>query len=528
MCAKLMIFRLLAPLLLLTLGAMAYATTEDLGIAKADRLDYQLRTASATAASTPEAQAVSEPVAARTEPEPASVEGLPIPFVKQPDDLWVRLRAGFKMPETNDPLVRKWENYYASHPQYLQRIFDRSRPYIYHVASELEKRNMPMELALLPMIESAYNPKAVSPAQAAGMWQFIPATGKRFGLERTWWYDGRRDVVAATSAALSYLGELYGMFGDWSLALASYNWGENAVARAVNKKQAVGIEQPGYADIKMPDETRNYVPKLLAVRNIISNPAAFGIALLTLPNKPYFSAISPGKHMDVKIAAELAEIPIEELLRLNPGFVRPVIAHKEDRLLVLPTDKIEVFNKNLASYDKPLLNWQPYVTRPGETYSQLAGRFGLSLAQLKDINDIPAKDARARGQTILVPKSADIVQKEQNTLQALAANRKGELVKKTVPDEKAAAPVTHKVVKGDTLYSVAQKYKITTKDLQKNNKLKGEQLQVGSELKIAKPAGLPKEYIVQKGDTVASLAKKLGMTPASIGKIQPGRRIVIQ
>jgi len=342
----------------------------------------------------------------------AASGNMPIPYAKPPDDLLARMRAGFKMPDMDDPLVRKWENYYASRPQFMQRVLERSRPYLYHVADEVEKRGMPMELALLPFIESAYNPQAVSPAQAAGMWQFIPGTGKRFGLERTWWYDGRRDVVAATSAALNYLGELYGMFGDWSLALASYNWGENAVARAVKKKQkASGDPDTGYLDIKMPAETRNYVPKLIAVRNIISNPAAFGVALLALPNKPYFRTITPGRHMDVKVAAELAEIPVEELLRLNPGFVRPVIAHKEDRQLVLPANKVETFQRNLAEYDKPLLNWQPHVTRAGEPYTQLAKRVGLSVAQLKDINDISTRETRARGQTILIPKSSDVVQK---------------------------------------------------------------------------------------------------------------------
>lgn len=489
--------------------------------------------------------AASAPAAGAENVSPESAD-LPIPYVKPPDDLLARMRAGFKMPHMDDPLVRKWENYYASRPQFMQRVLERSRPYLYHVADEVEKRGMPMELALLPFIESAYNPQAVSPAQAAGMWQFIPGTGKRFGLERTWWYDGRRDVVAATSAALNYLGELYGMFGDWSLALASYNWGENAVARAVKKTQkASGDPDPGYLDIKMPNETRNYVPKLIAIRNIISNPAAFGVALLALPNKPYFRAITPGKHMDVKVAAELAEIPVEELLRLNPGFVRPVIAHKEDRQLVLPAHKIETFNKNLVAYDKPLLNWQPYVTRAGEPYTQLAQRVGLSLAQLKDINDIPARENRARGQTILIPKSSDVVRKEQDTLTALAANRKGVPIEKGESDEALAPRATptthHRVVAGDTLYSIARANKISPDELKRINGLKSDRLVVGTSLRVqsspaaTKPSESRLEYTVRKGDTLSAIADKFHVPAAELKRknkigsiLRPGIRLTIR
>jgi membrane-bound lytic murein transglycosylase D len=440
----------------------------------------------------------------------------------------------------DDPLVRKWENYYASRPQFMQRVLERSRPYLYHVADEVEKRGMPMELALLPFIESAYNPQAVSHAQAAGMWQFIPGTGQRFGLERTWWYDGRRDVVAATSAALNYLGQLYGMFGDWPLALASYNWGENAVARAVKKTQkASGEPDPGYLDIKMPDETRNYVPKLMAVRNIISNPAAFGVALLALPNKPYFSAITPGKHMDVKVAAELAEIPVAELLRLNPGFVRPVIAHKEDRQLILPANKIETFQRNLASYDKPLLNWQAKATRAGEPYSEIAKRSGLSLAQLKDINDIPAREARARGQTILIPKSLDVVNREQDTLDALAAKRK-EVSTPVQSPRVATTASSYRVKAGDTLFSIARNSTMTVDEIKRVNGLKSNQLVVGTLLRLPPPntpAAAPtrRDYLVKKGDTLGGIANRFGTSVTELKRrnkigatLRPGMRLTIQ
>ena len=456
-------------------------------------------------------------------------------------DLWIRIRKGFVIPDIDSPLVAKWENYYASRPDYLNRIISRSNPYLYFVVEEVEKRGMPMEFALLPMIESAYNPKAISSAQAAGMWQFIPATGKRYGLERTWWYDGRRDVVAATGAALSYLQEIHDMFGDWQLALASYNWGENAVKRAVNKNMTAGLPSD-YIDLKMPDETRNYVPKLLAIRNIIADPSAYGVTLSPVNNQAYFTTLQTGKHMDVSVAAHLAEISVDELLRLNPGYIRPVIAHKEDRQMVLPIANKEIFERNLANYTEPLLNWQPYVTKSGERLDDLASTFGIELAELRDINDIANKDSIARGQTILVPKVIGLELAERQTLAALHKNRESDSIDTGASDAPKSMPVLaqtnkssdHRIAKGDTLFNIANRYGMSVAQLKLLNGQKSDLLVVGDTLEVqsrSKAATLT-SYVAKRGDTYNIIAKKYDLELDDLKKwnrqsLVPGMNVVL-
>lgn len=336
-------------------------------------------------------------------------------------DLWDIIRHGFEMPHLDMAEIAAQERYYSKHPEYINRIVSRGSRYLYHIVSEVQRRGMPMEIALLPIVESAYNPRAESSARASGIWQFIPSTGKMYGLERTWWYDGRRDIIAATDAALDYLERLYDIFGDWPLALAAYNWGDGSVRRAQAKNSAIGYPTD-YTAIKMPTETRNYVPKLLAIRNIIANPMAFGVTLAMIPNQPYFTTLKSERHMDVHIAATLAEITVDELLHLNPGYIRPVIAHKENRKLVLPIEKAETFKKNLARYNKPLLNWQPYTTKRGESLQYIAEKHHVLLETLQAVNSL-GRESKARGQTILVPLAPQLNSAEQKTIMAIAANR---------------------------------------------------------------------------------------------------------
>ncbi|WP_348945854.1 LysM peptidoglycan-binding domain-containing protein [Chitinibacter sp. FCG-7] len=534
--------RLCAALLSLGFALPAFAL-------ESGKLDYQLR--SLTPAPAPAITANTQLAIDQlfTDPAPQALadslpqwqKHTPQPLASQ-QNLWERVRNGFAIPDIESPLVTKWENYYASRPDYLNRIIERSNRYLYHVVGEVEKRGMPMEFALLPMIESAYNPKAESHAKAAGMWQFIPDTGKRYGLERTWWYDGRRDVVAATDAALSYLQDIHGMFDDWQLALASYNWGENAVKRARDRNLAAGLPA-SYIDLRMPDETRNYVPKLLAIRNIIADPAAYGVKLRDIPNQPYFATLQPGKHMDVSVAAKLAGISVEELLRLNPGFIRPVIAHKEDRKLVLPIEKKEIFERNLASYQQPLLNWQPYVTKQGESFEQLASTFGIDSAELRDINDIAANDRSARGQTILVPKVAGLDISERQTLAALHKNREAEAIdtgEKDTPKPVLAAARSgeklagreHKVARGDTLFNIAKRYNLSVAELKAMNGLKGTQVALGDSLRVGNASATPRSYVVKRGDTLASIARKLNVDLMDLKKmnrkpITPGMTLVM-
>lgn len=270
-----------------------------------------------------------------------------------PADVWDRMRALFTMPDLNGPLVVQQQQAYLRRPEMLKTMFDRSRRYLFHVVQELERRGLPGEVALLPMVESGYNPYALSPAQASGLWQFIPGTGRRFDLPQTSAYDARRDVVEATRAAMDYLAMLYDMHGDWHLALASYNWGENAVLRAVARNRASG-GPARYDALKLPDETRLYVPKLQALKNIIANPQAFGIDLGPLPNEPYFVTVKNTRDIDAKVAANLAEISLAEFRALNPGHNRGVIPGGDKAFIVLPADKAEAFERNLHDYRERL------------------------------------------------------------------------------------------------------------------------------------------------------------------------------
>ena len=234
------------------------------------------------------------------------------------------------------------------------------------------------------------------------MWQFIPSTGKLYGLQQNFWYDGRRDVLAATSAALDYLEKLHGMFGDWNLALAAYNWGEGAVGRAIAKNQAKGLPTD-YESLTMPGETRNYVPKLQAVRNIIANPEQFGITLANVPNRPYFATVTTSRHIDVKLAASFAEMSIEEFRFLNPAHNKPVIKASGTETIVLPIDKIAVFQRNLAANERPLVSWQAYTMRRSDKPEQIAAKHGMTLAQLKEVNGVNGTKKIVAGQTLLVP-----------------------------------------------------------------------------------------------------------------------------
>ena len=322
--------------------------------------------------------------------------------VLPPKNVWDRIRSGYAMTPIDNDLVRDWENWYSNRPDYVARMIDRSSRFLFHIVEEVEKRRMPMEVALLPMIESAYNPVAYSRSHASGIWQFIPSTGKDYGLRQNWWYDGRRDVIAATSAALDYLEKLHRLFGDWNLALASYNWGEGAVGRAIEKNRAKGLPTD-YESLTMPAETRNYLPKLIAVKNIISNPARYGLQIADVPNEPYFETVTVKRHIDVKVAAKLAEMPPEEFKFLNPGHNKPVIRAGEAERIVLPKHKVAMFLSNLESHDKPLVSWQAVTLRPGEKAEKVAAKHGMTLAELKQVNGLADQRRIVTGQPLLVP-----------------------------------------------------------------------------------------------------------------------------
>ncbi|MBP6710687.1 MAG: transglycosylase SLT domain-containing protein, partial [Propionivibrio sp.] len=309
-----------------------------------------------------------------------------IDLTSDTDDLFLRIRNGFSMPDISNDLVLSHQQWYLNRPDYLRRMVERSGRYMHHIVEEIDKRGMPMELALLPMVESAYNPMALSRSKASGLWQFIPTTGKHFNLDQDWWKDERRDIVASTAAALDYLQSIYEMHGDWQLALASYNWGEGAVGRAIGKNKAQGLPTD-YQSLTMPSETRNYVPKLQALKNIFSSPAIMAqLDLPTIPNQPYFATVTNAANIDVKVAAELADMPVQEFVALNPSHNRPVI--KSDTPLVIPADKLDTFMSNLEAHEqsnKPLSLWQAYTMQRGDRLDKIAARFGMTTMNLKAI-----------------------------------------------------------------------------------------------------------------------------------------------
>ena len=323
-------------------------------------------------------------------------------------DVWGRIRSGYAIPDLNNALVTRHAQAYAAHPANLSRISGRASPYLYHVVSELEKRGMPTELALLPVIESAFNPQAMSSANAAGLWQFVPGTGKDFDLKQNMFKDERRGVIASTDAALTYLQRLYTMFGDWPLALAAYNWGEGNVQRAIKKNQAEGkpTDFDSLAEL-MPAETRNYVPKLQAVKNVIANPAQYGVTLPAIDNQPYFTTVDKTSDIDLAVAAQLAEMSIDEFKALNPQFKKPVIIGGAQTKILLPKENAEKFHINLAQWGHALSTWTTHkITGARVSIAQLASKFGTTPEVLRQANNIPAQSRLKAGSTILVPKTS--------------------------------------------------------------------------------------------------------------------------
>ena len=360
----------------------------------------------------PRRTAVPAPASARA---PAKVAAAPA----GPTDVWQRVRNGYQMGNSFNPLVADWETYYSSRPDYFAKMIDNASHFMYHVTTEVERRGMPLEIALLPMIESAFNPVAYSSAHASGIWQFIPSTGKTYGLKQNWWYDGRRDVIAATQAALDYLQTLHRMFNDWELALAAYNWGEGAVQRAIERNQARGLPTdyqslyPG-----MPAETRNYVPKLMAVKNIIGNPARYGIALAHVPNEPYFETVTIRRHIDITLAARFAGMTMEEFRFLNPAHNKPVINSDSAETIVLPRNRVALFNSSMAQYaNLPLVATKSHVVKAGERPETIAEQYGISVAELNGMNNIGPRNRIYTGRTLTVPNRDDL----QPVLAALPA-----------------------------------------------------------------------------------------------------------
>jgi len=406
-----------------------------------------------------------------------------------PTDAWERIRRGFAVPNLDNELTREWTAYYASHPQSVQRMSERAGKYLYYIVEEINRRGLPTELALLPFIESAYDPTAFSRAKASGLWQFVPATGTHFNLKQDSWRDERRDPVASTNAALDYLEYLFNMQGDWYLALASYNWGEGSVRRAMERNAAAGLETD-YLSLTMPAETRNYVPKLQAIKNILADPDRYAVTLPTVENAPYFVTVEKTQDMDVDLAAKLAEMPMEEFRALNPAFNRPLLRGEHTPNLLLPADRVATFNANLEAYEGKLTTWEVYNAQRGESLAAVAKRFGISENTLREINGLASRGRVATPNSLLVPGAGNVrlasyQQSPQEALKDVKPDRAIAVV--PVPGKstaRAANVRTHKVKKGDTLSAVARRYGTTVNAIKALNNLKGSALKIGATLRV--------------------------------------------
>lgn len=378
-------------------------------------------------------------------------------------DLWARIRLGYGLPELQSQLVADHVQWYTSRPDYVQRMTGRASRYLFHVVEEIQRRKMPTELALLPFIESAFNPQAMSSARASGMWQFMPATGKDFELKQNLFRDDRRDVLASTRAALDYLQRLYNQFNDWHLALAAYNWGEGNVQRAINKNQRAGLPTD-YLSINMPAETRNYVPKLHAVRNIIARPEVYGLTLTPIENHPYFVSVPIQRDIDATLAARLAGLPIDEFKALNPSMNKPVILAAGTPQVLLPYDNASLFAHNLSEHKGPLASWTAWVVPRTMRPADAAREVGMNESTLRDVNHIPPKMLVKAGSALLVPRSQH---RTQDVSESVADNAMMALA----PDVPPLKRLTLKAGKRDTVAMIAKRYRVKPQQVADWNKV---------------------------------------------------------
>ncbi len=369
-------------------------------------------------------------------------------------DLWHRVRNGFAIPDLDNAEVKVWEQWYSSRPDYVGRMTARGSKYLFHITQEVERRHMPTELALLPFTESAFNPQAMSVAKASGMWQFVSATGKDFDLKQNIFRDDRRDVLASTRAALDYLQRLHDMFGDWRLALAAYNCGQGTVQRAIVRNQKAG-RPTDYESLSLPVETRQYVPKLQAVKNIVMHPDAYSLTLPAVGNHPYFLSVPIERDIDVDTAARLANVPLDEFRMLNPQLDKPVILAAGTPQVLLPYDNADDFVRAVKSHDGALATWTVY--RVGKTMrpSDAAKAVGMSEAELREVNRIPARMLVKSGSTLLVPRSAQHIADVSVAVADTAAMS-------LAPDLPPTRRVNMRVGKGgETVASVARRWHVS-------------------------------------------------------------------
>jgi membrane-bound lytic murein transglycosylase D len=464
--------------------------------------------------------------------------------------IWGRVRNGFSLAVPDHPRVAREIAWFEKHQEYMNRLQDRSQPYLYHIVEEVERRGMPMELALLPAVESAYQPFAYSHGRAAGLWQFIPATGKRYGLRQTWWYDGRRDVVAATDAALNMLQALNREFdGDWELALAAYNAGSGNVRRAIRKNKKKG-KPTDFWSLDLPRETRSYVPRLLALCSVLKDPQAHGLQpMKPIADEPYFATVDIEAQLDLALAAEMAGMDLDDLYRLNPGFNRWATDPSGPHRLVIPVENAEQFREKLAQLDPDKrVRWKRYKIQNGDNLGSIARKHDTSVALLRQINKLKGTNIRA-GKHLLIP----VATKNLDHYALSAEQRKAKILN----TKRSGERILHTVRQGETLWEIARKYKVGHRNLAKwNSMAPRDTLRVGQELvvwvkrssKVAQTTQQPLaintdtrppnskssvRYRVRKGDSLAKIAQRFNVRVADLKRwnnfsskyLQPGQRI---
>ncbi len=491
------------------------------GTPVADATREQTKPASPTTGkplSSAERKAPSPTRPSATRPAGAESSSLPILQTQRFDNLIARITAGFAMPELDLPLVAQHERWITRNPEYLNRVFERGGKYLYHIVEELESRNMPTELALLPIVESAFNPQALSKAQAAGLWQFIPSTGRIYALEQNWWMDERRDVIESTRAALDYLQRLYELQdNDWFLALASYNWGEGAVLRA-RKRNEAAKKPTDYASLNMPKETQNYVPKLIALRNVLSKSTELGLSLPVIPNKPFFVIIDKEQSIDLSLAAKFAGMTVAEFTQLNPSLHRPVIAVSRSNRIILPADRAAGFQRQLQEHlarGEPLVTWKPYTLKQGETLAAIAKRSGISMQDLIQANSLKRNAQPLPGTTLLAPLAA---RSDEPSIETTLARFTGS----RVIEKETVNAVYHRVGKKDTLTKIAKRYGVNTASLREANKLEGEP-SPGQRLLIRHAKTQTVVTDEQGRRTVLAAADAQTLAPAAVPKSSPAK-----
>jgi membrane-bound lytic murein transglycosylase D len=457
------------------------------------------------------------------------------------DDLFDRMRAGFAFDEVSEPAIDQQLGWLEHNPEYLERVFERGQRYLYHIITEVEGRGMPTEFALLPVVESAYEPFAYSVSRASGLWQFIPETGLRFGLKQNWWFDGRRDVIESTRAALDYLQELHDEFdGDWLLAIAAYNVGEAAVERAIAYNTSVG-RRTDFWHLNLPAETRAYVPKLLAMKRLMAEPERYGLEFSPIPNEPYFAVIDTDSQIDLKIAARLAGTSYDDLVALNPGYNRWATDPAGPHRMLVPIDHADAFEgalRTLSAEDR--VRYVAHEVAPRETLAQIARHAGTSVSVLEKVNELSGPRV-APGQTLKIPEISGAL--PDKVLIAAARIDRPE----TDTAGRKQAQLVYRVKSGETLTSIARRNNIAVNSLARlNNLAAGDQLVTGQRLLIKAGTRLMRDegvvtgrrvqYTVRHGDTIESISRHFQVSVTQLKTwnginqrhpIRAGRRLVM-